>query len=269
MHQQKSLDLFEAFLYIVDKLWSIGRKHIKKSKRTTKVILTIIGLLILGEILALIWLSSTVSTYKNYWISKAKQSGEITYLALGDSAAQGIGATSPNRGYVGLIASSLYDQTHKTVRIINLSKTGAKMSDYLKDQAPQIKDIKADLVTIEIGANDVPGFNANKYRSDFKRVLATLPDGAYVANMPVFNSRPASANSARLASKIIQEELKAYPQLHFVDLQKQTTDHQSIFGFAPDLFHPNNLSYKNWSTAFWTIIQTSEHIKSKNPFKQT
>jgi len=226
------------------------------------VILTIIGVLILCEILALVWLATTVNTYKNYWIAKAKQTGDITYLALGDSTAQGIGATSPERGYVGLIASSLHVQTHKTVRIINLSKTGATMNDYLKDQAPKIRDVKADIVTIEIGANDVANFNADKYRSDFKRVLASLPEGAFVANMPVFNSRPGSSNKARLASDIIQEELKAYTQLHFVDLQKQTSEHQSIFGFAPDLFHPNNFSYKNWSTAFWTIIKTSEHIKN-------
>jgi acyl-CoA thioesterase-1 len=219
------------------------------------VILIVIGALIVAEILALIWLASTVSTYKKFWIEKAKQPGEFTYLALGDSAAQSIGATSPMRGYVGLIAKRVGEKTDKTVRIVNLSKSGAKMEDYLTEQAPKIKEVKADLVTIEIGGNDVKNFNAESYRASFKKVLASLPDGAYVANMPLFNSRPSSTANGKLASRIVEEELKYYPKLHFVDLQKQTQENQSIFGFAPDLFHPNNLSYKNWAEAFWMSIQ--------------
>jgi len=222
------------------------------------MILSIIVILVVAELLALIWLGSTVSTYKEFWAQKAKQPGEITYLALGDSAAQGIGATSPSRGYVGLIEDRLNKETGETVRVINLSKTGAKMDDYLKEQAPKVKDIKADLVTIEIGANDVVGFNSDKYRADFKKVLATLPDGSYVANMPLFNSRPSSTPKAKQASKIVQEELKSYRNLRFVDLQKQTQENQSIFGFAPDLFHPNNLSYKVWADAFWSKIQNTK-----------
>lgn len=222
------------------------------------MILIVIGVLVAAEIIALLWLLTTVSTYHKFWVQKAKEPGQITYLALGDSAAQGIGATSPSRGYVGIVASRFQDHTDKKVRIINLSKTGAKMNDYLKEQAPRVKGIKADLVTIEIGANDVVAFDPVKYRSDFKKVLATLPEGAYVANMPLFNSRPSSTPKAKQASKIIEEELKAYPNLRFVDLQKQTMANQSIFGFAPDLFHPNNLSYKVWADAFWNKIQNTK-----------
>lgn len=224
------------------------------------MILAIIGLLIVGELLALIWLGLSVSSYKNFWEQKAQQQGEITYLALGDSTARAIGATSPLRGYVGLVAEKVQNQTGKQVRIINLSKTGANMKDYLRDQAPQIKHVKADLVTIEIGANDVATFSPNTFRSDFRQVVTSLPKGTYVANMPLFNSRPSNTDKAKQASKIIEEELKSYPELHFVDLQRQTTEHQSIFGFAPDLFHPNNLSYKNWADAFWINIQKHKQI---------
>lgn len=219
------------------------------------VTLAIFGILVLAEILALTWLASTVAVYHKYWAQKATEPGDITYVALGDSAAQGIGATSPARGYVGLIAGRLQKQTNKKVRIVNVSRTGARMSDYLKDQVPQLKRIQADLVTIEIGANDIARFEPDAFRSDFKKVLASLPDGAYVADMPLFNSRPLLTGKAKQASMIIQEELKAYPNLRYVSLQQQTGDHQSIFGFAPDVFHPNNLSYKNWADAFWLRIR--------------
>lgn len=217
--------------------------------------LAIVSVLIVLEIIALVWLASSVSRYRSFWESKANQSGEITYLALGDSAAQGIGASSPMRGYVGLIAKEIQDKTGKSVRIINISKTGAKMDDYLNDQAPRVKEVKADIVTIEIGANDVANFNPKEFQAKFKKVLKTLPDGTYVSDMPLFNSRPGSTQNAKDASKIIQEELKEYPKLVFINLQKETAENQSIFGFAPDLFHPNNLSYKNWARAFLSEIE--------------
>ena len=197
----------------------------------------------------------SVGKYKDFWASKANESGEITYLALGDSAAQGIGATSPMRGYVGVIAERLEQKTGKKVRVINLSETGAKMSDYLETQAPTIEKINADYVTIEIGANDIPGFEENAFREQFRKVLKSLPKGAYVSNMPLFNSRPSSTKPAKRASAVIAEELQNFPELKPVDLQKQTQENQSIFGFAPDLFHPNNLSYKNWAEAFWLEIE--------------
>ena len=229
-----------------------------KSSKGIKMWFLIIVTLIIIEILALAWLLSTVSTYSGFWKDKAKVEGDITYLALGDSAAQGIGATSPMKGYVGLIANAIERRTGKTVQIVNISKTGAKMDDYLKDQVPVIATLKPDIVTIEIGANDVAGFNATEYRAKFKKVLATLPDGSYVSNMPLFNSRPGSTQNAKEASKIIKEELRAYPKLIFVDLETQTQQNQSIFGFAPDLFHPNNLSYKNWADAFLKNIDMTD-----------
>jgi len=215
-----------------------------------KVLLIIIGTLILVEVIALIWLATSVNRYHDFWATKTNETGEITYLALGDSAAQGIGATNPMKGYVGLIANSIEEKSGKSVRIVNISKTGAKFDDYLKDQAPMIATLQPDVITIQIGANDIKLFNADEYRAKFKKVLETLPDGTFVSNMPLFNSRPGSTESGKKGSAIIQEELRNYPNLRFVDLQKETTEHQSVFGFAPDLFHPNNISYKNWANAF-------------------
>jgi len=214
------------------------------------VLLIIIGAFILIEVVALLWLAFSVNRYHDFWAAKANETGEITYLALGDSAAQGIGATNPMKGYVGLIANNIEGKSGKSVRIVNISKTGAKFDDYLKEQAPVIATLKPNIITIQIGANDIKLFNADEYRAKFKEVLKTLPDGTFVSNMPLFNSRPGSTAGGKQGSEIIQEELRNYPNLHFVDLQQETAEHQSVFGFAPDLFHPNNISYKNWANAF-------------------
>ena len=234
----------------------MAKQVTKPSARRSKLKIFLVVLLALAivEGLALLWMLFTVNHYATFWRDKAKHPGEITYLALGDSAAQGIGATSPMRGYVGLIAKRLENKTGKSVRVINLSVTGATAKDALKDQIPNIGDINADYVTIEIGANDVKLKQPEAFRKDFVEIIKKLPDGTYVSNMPLFNSRRDSTQPAKELSKIIESELKNYPKLRFVDLQKQTSEHQSIFGFAPDTFHPNNLSYKNWAQAFWNEI---------------
>lgn len=224
-------------------------------KKFLIIILSIVGMLVLLEIIALLWLYLSVARYESFWQQKAKGSGEITYLALGDSTAQGVGATSPMRGYVGLLAARIEAETGKQVRVVNISKTGAKLEDYLHEQAPKIQQYQPDIVTIEIGANDVGAYNETAFRERFKKVLATLPAGTYVSNMPLFNSRPGSTRPARQASKIIETELQLDGRMKFVDLERQMTENQSIFGFAPDLFHPNNLSYKHWADAFWQEIQ--------------
>jgi len=239
-------------------LISIIENTLSKRKKATKVILITIAVLVVAEFTALSWLYISVGKHKDYWANRANEKGEITYLALGDSTAQAIGASSPSRGYVGIIAKRLEQKTGKTVRVVNISVTGATMEDYLKTQAPQVKDIKADYVTIEIGANDVRSFEPQKFKDKFAQVLETLPDGTFVSNMPLFNSRPSSTNNGKLASVIVEQELQSYPNLRFVDLGKETTEKQTIFGFAPDLFHPNNISYKHWADAFWKEIDIND-----------
>lgn len=219
-------------------------------KRGIKVFLIALVIVVVIMFVALFWLFLSVGRYDRFWTEKSNSGGKITYLALGDSAAQGIGASHPMKGYVGLIAEEIENKTGKSVRVVNISKTGATMDMYLKEQAPLIANHKPDIVTIEIGANDIARFDATKYRASFKKVLESLPDGTYVSNMPLFNSRPASTQKAKQASKIIKEELQKYPKLKFVDLQTETQHNQSIFNFAPDFFHPNDLGYKNWANAF-------------------
>ncbi|MDQ3151126.1 MAG: SGNH/GDSL hydrolase family protein, partial [Actinomycetota bacterium] len=56
-----------------------------------------------------------VAPYRRYWLRRAEEPGELRYVALGDSLTQGIGASRPERGYVGLIADALAQRTGRTV----------------------------------------------------------------------------------------------------------------------------------------------------------
>jgi acyl-CoA thioesterase I len=199
---------------------------------------------------SLLWLYGTVGHYKNFWSKKSAEQGDFTYIALGDSAAQGIGATSPMRGYVGLIAKDIQNSTGKKVQVINVSKTGAKVADVLDRQIPAIQQYQPDLVTIEIGANDVTNFDAVKFQQQFEQLVQALPPNTLVSNLPYFGSRPKARGPAKQASQIIANAVATRKDLKFVDLQKITQEKDALWLYAPDYFHPNNLGYKNWAKAF-------------------
>src|SRR5690606_20312357 len=96
---------------------------------------------------------------------------DLVYVALGDSTAQAIGASKPEYGYVGLVKEYLENKTNKNVAVINISVSGAKLSDVIAEQIPKLKDLpKADVLTIEIGANDVINFNRKKFEKDFRSI---------------------------------------------------------------------------------------------------
>lgn len=213
------------------------------------------GVLILVVVVRLGLLYKDVADFQKYWKERVSQPGEFTYLALGDSAAQGIGASQPQNGYVGLIADQVAAKTDKTVRVVNLSVSGAVVKDVLDTQLPAIQNLKPDLVTIEIGANDVANFDEKRFTSEFQALVMQLPKNTYVSNMPYFATRPARRPTAFRISEIITTTLTQRPDLKLIDLQTITRDRDSWLNYAADLFHPNDRAYKNWAEVFWKEIE--------------
>lgn len=205
----------------------------------------------------------SVTSYKNYWSTLAgKEAPEssIIYIALGDSAAQGVGASSASSGYVGLVAKHLAGVTGKPVKVINISVSGAKLRDIIDKQVPQLRSLpKADYISIEAGANDMATFDPIVFKSDFKKLVEKLPAGTYVANMPSFKGgrKGVLDKNAQNASQIISEQVAARPDLHIVNLYKATMQ-QNLLNFAADLFHPNDSGYQNWANAFIEAIDSSK-----------
>jgi len=87
------------------------------------------------------------------------QDGAVTYLALGDSVAAGVGATSPEtEGYVPVLARLLSDRIPLSAR--DLAVPGATTATLLREQLPVALGVLAGdsavrLVTVTVGGNDV------------------------------------------------------------------------------------------------------------------
>lgn len=220
----------------------------------TKRILIIFGFIVLmvifAEIISLLQLRASLTSNAEYWRDRSAQAGELTYVALGDSAAQGIGASRPENGYVGLLATRLEEKTGKTIRVVNLSATGARIKDVTEKQIPQLKDYDADFITIEIGANDVVHFDEARFNTDYRQLAKLLPKNTVISNMPNFGGRIERSDEVIIANQIISEA-GAENSLQVADLYAVTRSRESLFGYAADFFHPNNKGYRNWADAFW------------------
>jgi len=222
----------------------------------------IIGTILLALVTGfrLVLLKIQVTTFRTHWIKRVAEKpaeDDFIYVALGDSAAQGLGASNPEKGYVGLVAKHIEETTGKHVHVINLSVSGAKIRDVINVQLPLIKKLpRVDLVTVEAGANDVGGFEEVKYRADATELAGLLPANTYVADGPSFKGTRKNSwdDTSRQAAGVMAEAVQARGDLKLARLYDKTKG-QGIADFAADFFHPNNRGYKNWAAAFIEAIK--------------
>lgn len=222
------------------------------TKRILLLTVFLIAGLLLFEIVGLLSMKASLTSYARYWHQRPAR-GEFTYVALGDSAAQGIGASSPEQGYVGLLARHIQMTTGRSVRIVNLSVSGAKVADVTAKQVPQLKHYRPDLITVEIGGNDVIHYDAAKFSRDYGALATALPPNSIVSNLPYFGGRIRRGSEVIAANQVVVAVAQRHG-LQMVDLYDRTRQDRSLLNNSYDLFHPSNRGYKNWEAAFWKII---------------
>lgn len=197
-----------------------------------------------------------VATARSYWSTSHGPAGGLLYVALGDSTAQGVGASSPDCGYVGILAADLHRRTGQPVRVVNLSASGATVADVLANQLPRLHQLRADLVTVAVGGNDVRSYSRDSFATQVSLLAAALPAGTFIADVPWF-MHGGWERRAEQAAAVIGRNARArglvlvplHRTLEGRGWQAMATD------FAPDWFHPNNRGYRVWADAFWTAIE--------------
>ena len=216
------------------------------------------GLLIIIYLVSLLDILMQLPRYQAYWNKynqKPAENQEILYIALGDSTAQGIGASSPKKGYVSLIAEKLERETGRPVRTINLSKSGARIDDVIKYQLPAMQKYKPNektIITVQIGANNMVNYDARKFRRDMEEFLAALPKDTYVSDVPYFGGTRFKNTQGNVdnANNIIYELAEKY-DIKTIDLHDRIKNNSGLLTHAPDIFHPSNKGYReNWAPAF-------------------
>jgi acyl-CoA thioesterase I len=205
----------------------------------------------------LLRLARSVEQSRQHWAQPRGETGGLLYVALGDSAAQGIGASSPDRGYVGLLAERLRDSTGGPVEVVNLSASGARIGDVLERQLPALAALgrEPDVLTVGIGGNDVRAYDRAEFDAEVDRLMAALPAGAYVADAPYFMhgrwQRDAQHAADLLAAAARERGLRPVA-LH--DAQRAQGWQAMLTHFSADWFHPNDRGHRVWADAFWAEI---------------
>lgn len=214
-------------------------------------------------VVKLVQVARSVGANASYWSQPHGESSGLLYVALGDSAAQGIGASEPDKGYVGLIAQRLRDSTGKAVRVVNLSRSGARIGDVLDVQLPALDSLPQtpDIVTVAIGGNDIRTYDRATFAAQVDQLTAALPPGAYVADAPYFMhgrwQRDAAQAAALLRASAVEHDLSPV-LLH--DALKSQGWHAMLTQFAADWFHPNDRGHQVWADAFWSRISADNSL---------
>lgn len=226
--------------------------------RAGSLLARLLATLVVVQAGRLIHIYRSVDANKQYWLRRASlpsQPGDFVYVALGDSVANGIGASRPQNGYVGLVARRIHDRTGRGVRVINVSVTGATTADVVREQLPKIQGVRPDLVTLDIGANDVNRrVRDDVLLRDFTTILDALPERTtIVADLPTFKRGPKQSTLLRLNAEIRDRvEARGMRLAPIFDVTSSTIGDWRTYG--ADLFHPSNRGHRNWYRAFVTQV---------------
>jgi len=192
----------------------------------------------------------------NDWVlSQPARSGPL-WVVLGDSTAQGLGADSPEGGYVGQVLAVLREQTHLPWQVLNLSASGALMRDVLQDQLPRLPDW-AEFVTCGIGVNDVLFAAPGRLFADLRALLAAVPDHTVVLDLPLPNRYGGLFGRASLPYVT-----RINRTIHEVAASRALPVAKISANFGPpwdgklacDNFHPSQQGYRDWTRAILAAI---------------
>lgn len=203
-------------------------------------------------------LNETLPINSKWWRDLAKKNGDLLYVAMGDSAAQGIGASAPARGYVGLLAQQIRETTGRTVRVLNLSVSGATVGLAVRDQLPRFMKVREpDVVTVAIGANDIALWDPVAFEAGIRQLFGALPAHAIVADLPCFHL-PHNERKVAIANGIVRRAA-AENSLTLAPLHEATRRQgirRALGQVANDMFHPNDRGYRIWADAFAPVLDT-------------
>jgi lysophospholipase L1-like esterase len=177
------------------------------------------------------------------------------WVALGDSTAQGIGTSTREHSYVLVVLKALREQRDPTWRGVNLSRSGARVRDVIKEQLPRLEQLNPDLVSCAAGANDLVPTPQRRLERDVRDLATRLPAGTLLANLP---QGLAPRRAMRINALIA--ELVAEHDLVLVDLWSHTGPPWEG-KFSHDHFHPNDAGYVGWAEAFLEALGLDRPIR--------
>lgn len=200
-------------------------------------------------------------TFAEYWNRQnetARLADGPLWVVLGDSTAQGLGATTPMGGYVGQVLPTLNSDSGRPWRILNLSRAGAQAAHVLNDQLPLLEALgtKPDLVTCGIGSNDILGTAPKKVHSNLRHLIRRLPSSSVVMDLLHPDRFWAIGSLCTPYVAGINRTIHATAAECGLPVAKLSRHVRPPWRgkLAPDLFHPNDLGYRQLTNALLAAL---------------
>ena len=192
------------------------------------------------------------------------RSQPVHYVALGDSTVAGIGASSPQKHYVGMLYARLRE-VYPQARLTNLGVSGATSADVVRGQLRRAVELRPQLVTLSIGPNDITqGKDAEQYERNIETIFRTLAretEATVVVNLlpdlaiaPRFTAdqKAAVGRQAQLFNDALCRQGARYG-VELVDLytasQREAPQHPEWL--SGDAYHPSDAGYARWAELMW------------------
>lgn len=200
--------------------------------------------------------------FADYWragIRKPDRQGVLKLVVLGDSISQGVGASRISRSLVGRVTDYLQRQTGRDVQVKNYSRSGATAEDVVSTQLSQADLETADLVILEIGANDTKRITLQDYGKYLRQIMAKLPlEKTIIADVPYVTGR--RAYQEKLEQALGENDVA---RAHFVPSLRMSSTWSITAG---DFFHPNDKGYDLWFESFRPAID--QVVKRRSLLKE-
>jgi lysophospholipase L1-like esterase len=192
-----------------------------------------------------------IEPYTEWW--SARNQGALLgdgplWISIGDSTCLGIGASAPERGWVGRTIDRLRAD-EPTWRVINLAMSGARLDDALSMHLPVVDELLAAghrpaIVTACVGTNDVlwGRVDVTDLRAQVEKMALRLPRPAVMATIAGSSARVALTNRAL-------KQAATDHTLALVDPWREPGP-GVLDRVADDRFHPNDVGHELMADAF-------------------
>jgi acyl-CoA thioesterase-1 len=191
-------------------------------------------------------------------------SGPITYVALGDSTAVGIGGT--RGGYVSVLFRKL-QEVRPGAKLHNYAMSGGTTAD-VSLQIEKTVAAKPQLVTISVGVNDIRrGVSSDRFAANYDEILAQLTSETdaivVISNIPDLSSSRHVPPVVRIQMQAMIEQFNARLRdvanrrgVQLFDIYQLT--HEELVRhpeyFSRDGFHPSDAGYDLWAEKMWPLV---------------
>jgi len=208
-------------------------------------------------------------------IAKYGVDNQFKLIVIGESTMAGVGVNTNEEGFAGNLAKELAQQLKQTIHWNVYAKSGYNARKVATEIFPTIKENKADIVVIGIGANDAFELHSpNRWRKDvlalIDKVQSKFPNTPiYFTNMPPVKSFPVLStvlqSTVGTLAELLETELIDIvnnKKAIYYDTQKFTAEkwqerHQVTIpseDFFSDGVHPSKLAYQLWAKDFADFI---------------